>query len=164
MMRVPSDKGVWNEVDDKQSVWIGKTSIRDINEMCTYLEEYKIYGDLYEKSDDPKEDEDLYNKRCKYEKFHEDGMINIAIGEDFLISYVDTDYTVVDLLKVSTNDTKKLFKELDLVEEVTEMLGQKLDDEYNVAISLGKLDYSGNIKEIYNEKYGYFKFIGVFPW
>lgn len=38
-----------------------------------------------------------------------------------------------------------------------------LDRLYNTAIVIGGLKYEGKIKEIQNEEFGYFKFLGTYP-
>ena len=162
MKRISLNDGEWyNEAKDKSSIWIGKTNFSDANELFeNYLGTYNFYDEIYE--DDP--EEKLYDERSKYEKFYEPQMINTALGEDFMINSFELYFAVLKLLKANTNDTRKLFKDrtTSYLEKAVEMLGEKLDDEYNVVISLDDINYTGNIKEVYNEKYGYFKFIGVF--
>jgi len=158
MKRISKSSGEWYESKGKESIWIGKTNIYDFYEFYKYLETYDFYDEVYE--DDPKWE--LYDERSKYRKLHHPRMINTAMGEDFMINSFECDFTIVNLLKVSTNDTRKLFKEVGSVEKAVEMFGEKLDDEYNVVILLGDVNYTGDVKEVYNEKYGYFKFIGVF--
>lgn len=37
-----------------------------------------------------------------------------------------------------------------------------LEQEYNAVIIIGRMKYEGDVKEVYNKKFGYFRFLSVF--
>lgn len=38
-----------------------------------------------------------------------------------------------------------------------------LNKPYNTAIVIGRMKYEGEVKEIQNNEFGYFKFLGIYP-
>ncbi|XIJ22982.1 immunity 22 family protein [Lacrimispora sp. JR3] len=86
-------------------------------------------------------------------------------GIDFGINTYDEDYLVTIVNNRMSNNINDIFSDA-MVFDI-ELLKQDyingLEGEYNVAIVIGKLKYEGEVKEIKNDQFGYFKFLGAYP-
>jgi len=101
---------------------------------------------------------------CDYELGGE-GYINSEFGVDFNINFFDEDFSVFVVNPKMSNDIDEVFADafvfdLDLLKKD---YPDGLDRLYNTAIVIGRLKYEGEIKEIQNDEFGYFKFLGVYP-
>lgn len=95
----------------------------------------------------------------------EDGCIGSEFGVDFNINTYDEDFMVSVVNTNMSNDIEEIF--VDAMVFDIDLLNQdypdNLDGLYNVALVIGRLKYEGEIKEIQNNEFGYFKFLGVYP-
>lgn len=87
-----------------------------------------------------------------------------AFGADFNILY-DDECLVTNINAHKSNNVEEIFADLAFFE--TDLLKQdyqnNLDKTYNVAIVIKNLKYKGKRKEILNDKFGYFKYLGTYP-
>lgn len=90
--------------------------------------------------------------------------IGCEMGIDFGINTYDEDFSVI-AFKKSSQKIDELFQEAAIFDlnELKAIFPEKLDKDYNAVIVLGELKYNGKVKEIVNEQFGYFRFIGSFP-
>lgn len=102
--------------------------------------------------------------RIDYEK--EDEEIPFEMGCDFHISWYDEDFFEAsyrpglrgwDLLK-DHSYIKDVFPEL------IKKFQDVMDDKFNSVILIYNMEYAGNIREVENNKYGFFKFVGSFKY
>lgn len=95
----------------------------------------------------------------------EDGYIGSEFGVDFNINTYDEDFMVSVVNTNMSNNIEEIF--VDAMVFDIDLLNQdypdNLDGLYNVALVIGRLKYEGEIKEIQNNEFGYFKFLGVYP-
>ena len=94
-----------------------------------------------------------------------DGYIGSEFGIDFGINTYDEDYLVAVVNEKHSSDIRKIFEDaivfdIDLLEQD---YPDGLDGLYNVALIVGKLKYEGKVKELQNDEFGYFKFLGTYP-
>jgi len=94
----------------------------------------------------------------------EDDYIGFEIGVDFGINTYDEDFAVMVLQKNLTSEIDKLVKDAETfdIEALKRMYPDGLNRPYNAIIILHRVIYDGPIKEVQNESFGYFKFLGVF--
>lgn len=98
-----------------------------------------------------------------YERLDND-FIGFEMGVDFGINTYDEDFAVMVLKEKSTDQIDVLFEDAEIFEldELKRMFLNGLDQPYNAVIILDRMKYDGKIKEVSNEAFGYFKFLGVF--
>lgn len=94
----------------------------------------------------------------------EEGCIGFEMGVDFGINTYDEDFAVMVLHKAATAKIEELVKGAEIfnIEELKKRYPDGLDRPYNAIIILDRVFYDGPIKEVQNETFGYFKFLGVF--
>ena len=93
------------------------------------------------------------------------GYIGSEFGVDFNINTYDEDFLVSVVNTKMSNNLDEIFAnattfDIDLLKND---YPDNLDRLYNTAIVIGGLKYEGAIKEIQNEEFGYFKFLGTYP-
>ena len=93
------------------------------------------------------------------------GLMSSQFSVDFHIKYYDDEYVVSSLNTKMSNDIDEIFSDtavfdLDLLKQD---YPNHFDRLYNVVIIIGRLKYEGAIREIQNNKFGYFKFLGTYP-
>ena len=120
------------------SVWIGKCPKMDLfNEYINlkYLQEYE----------------------------EDDECSRFELGKDFGIKTYDEDYSLVNYLEEETNDLNVLLY-TGAPDYVTEHFinqeGQYLQEKYNCCVMFYDMDYTGERKEVLNEQFGKFVFLG----
>lgn len=98
-----------------------------------------------------------------YERLDNDE-IGFEMGVDFGINTYDEDFAVMVLKETSTDQIDELFEDTEIfdLDELKRMFPNGLDQPYNTVIILDRIKYDGKIKEVANETFGYFKFLGVF--
>lgn len=98
-----------------------------------------------------------------YERLDNDE-IGFEMGVDFGINTYDEDFAVMVLKETSTDQIDELFEDAEIfdLDELKRMFPNGLDQPYNTVIILDRVKYDGKIKEVVNETFGYFKFLGVF--
>jgi hypothetical protein len=90
--------------------------------------------------------------------------IGSEFGIDFGINTYDEDLLVAVVNAKSSDIIKEIFAQADIfdIDKLRANYPSGLGDFYNTAIVVGKLKYEGKIKEIQNNEFGHFKFLGVF--
>jgi len=93
-----------------------------------------------------------------------DDYIGFEMGIDFGINTYDEDFAVMVLQKNLTSQIDELVKDAETfdIDALKRMYPNGLDRAYNAIIILHRMIYDGSIKEVQNETFGYFKFLGVF--
>jgi len=93
-----------------------------------------------------------------------DDYIGFEMGIDFGINTYDEDFAVMVLQKNLTSQIDELVKDAETfdIDALKRMYPDGLDRPYNAIIILHRVIYDGPIKEVQNEAFGYFKFLGVF--
>ena len=93
-----------------------------------------------------------------------DDYIGFEMGVDFGINTYDEDFAVMVLQKNLTRQIDELVKDAETfdIDALKRMYPNGLDRPYNAIIILHRVIYDGSIKEVQNETFGYFKFLGVF--
>ena len=88
----------------------------------------------------------------------------IEMGIDFGINTYDEDFAVMVLQKKLTNQIDELVKDAEIfdIEALKRMYPNGLNRPYNAIIILDRVIYDGAVKEVNNDTFGYFKFLGVF--
>ena len=86
------------------------------------------------------------------------------MGIDFGINTYDEDFAVMVLQKNLTSQIDELVKDAETFDigALKNMYPNGLDRNYNAIIILHKVIYDGPVKEVHNDTFGYFKFLGVF--
>lgn len=98
-----------------------------------------------------------------YELLNDD-FIGFEMGIDFGINTYDEDFAVMVLQKKLTNQIDELVKDAEIfdIESLKRMYPNGLNRPYNAIIILDRVIYDGAVKEVNNDTFGYFKFLGVF--
>ena len=98
-----------------------------------------------------------------YELLNDD-CIGFEMGIDFGINTYDEDFAVMVLQKKLTNQIEELVKDAEIfdIEALKRMYPNGLNRPYNAIIILDRVIYDGAVKEVNNDTFGYFKFLGVF--
>lgn len=93
-----------------------------------------------------------------------DDCIGFEMGIDFGINTYDEDFAVMVLQKGLTDQIDELVKDAEVfdVDALKRMYPDGLDRQYNAIVVLDRMAYDGNVKEVDNEEFGYFRFLGVF--
>lgn len=91
--------------------------------------------------------------------------IGSEFGVDFNINTYDEDFSVFIFNHQMSNDIEKIFAEAMVfdIDLLKQDYPDNLDRPFNVAIVIGRLKYEGEIKEVQNDEFGYFKFLGAYP-
>ena len=109
---------------------------------------------------------DLFNEyiEIQYPNDDEDDEVSrFELGKNFGIRTYEEAFSLVNYCEVETNNLKELLNTgaPDYVEQYfIQQNGQCLQEKFNCCIMFYDMDYSGNKKEIINEKYGKFVFLG----
>lgn len=98
-----------------------------------------------------------------YDLLHDD-YIGFEMGVDFGINTYDEDFAVMVLQKNLTSKIDELVKDAETfdIDALKRRYPDGLDRPYNAIIILHRVIYDGPVKEVENETFGYFKFLGVF--
>ncbi len=93
-----------------------------------------------------------------------DDYVGFEMGVDFGINTYDEDFAVMVFQKNLTSQIDELVKDAEIfdIDALKREYPNGLDRPYNAIIILHRLIYDGPIKEVYNETFGYFKFLGVY--
>lgn len=93
-----------------------------------------------------------------------DDFIGFEMGVDFGINTYDEDFAVMVLQKNLTSQIDELVKDAETfdIDALKRMYPNGLDRPYNAIVILHRVIYDGSVKEVQNETFGYFKFLGVF--
>lgn len=110
--------------------------------------------------------EELLNEYLEqHRERSEIGLMSSLFGVDFGIKYYDDEYFVSSLNAQMSNDIDEVFANTTVFD--LKLLKQDypnyLDRHYNAVIIIGRLKYEGEVQEIQNDKFGYFKFLGSYP-
>ena len=94
----------------------------------------------------------------------EEGCIGFEMGVDFGINTYDEDFAVMVLQKKPTDQIDELVKDAEIfdINALKKMYPDGLDRPYNAIIVLDRVIYDGAVREVQNETFGYFRFLGVF--
>lgn len=90
--------------------------------------------------------------------------IGFEMGIDFGINTYDEDFAVMVLQEELTDQIDELVKDAEVfnIDALKRMYPDGLDRPYNAIIILDRLIYDGAVQEVQNERFGFFKFLGVF--
>jgi len=113
------------------------------------------------------ESEELLNTYLEidYELFEYE-YIASEFDVDFGINIYDEDYFVAVMNSISSNQIAVVFKEATVfnLRKLEALYPNGLGENYNTAIVIGKMKYEGTIKEIHNDEFGHYKFLGTFSY
>ncbi|MDE7200832.1 MAG: immunity 22 family protein [Lachnospiraceae bacterium] len=100
-----------------------------------------------------------------YDLLNEYDCIGFEMGVDFNINTYDEDFLVFVINPKMSNDIEEVFADATVfdINLLKKDYPDGLDRPYNAAIVIGGLKYEGEVKEIQNDEFGYFKFLGVYP-
>lgn len=118
--------------EDYVSVWIGKCS-----------------------------EEELFNEYIELKAV--EGDFSFELGNDFGISSYDEDFSLVYYRQKGTKNLKVL---LDtgvpkyVIKHFVKKAGRFLKEEFNCCVMFCEMDYTGEVKEVINEKFGKFVYLG----
>lgn len=100
-----------------------------------------------------------------YELLNEYNCIGFELGVDFGINTYDEDFSVFVANSKMSNNIDEVFAEAIVfdIDLLKKDYPKGLDRPYNAVIVIGRLKYEGEIEEIQNDEFGYFKFLGVYP-
>jgi hypothetical protein len=91
--------------------------------------------------------------------------IGSEFGIDFHVNYYDDEYYVSIVNTQMSNDIDEVFADAAVFD--LNLLKQdypnNLDRPYNAVIIIGRMKYEGEVQEIQNDEFGYFKFLGAYP-
>lgn len=136
-MRQVEQLDVWYDTDENRcSVFIGVCESQELFEQY-WEKDYDLLADDY---------------------------IGFEMGIDFGINSYDEDFSVIVLQKNLSSKIDELFKDAEDfdIDALKKMYPNGLDRPYNAIIIFHRMIYDGSIKEVQNETFGYFKFLGVF--
>ena len=93
-----------------------------------------------------------------------DDFIGFEMGVDFGINTYDEDFAVMVMQKEPTDRVDKLVKDAEIfdIEALKKMYPEGLDRQYNALIILDRMKYDGHVREVQNDEFGNFRFLGVF--
>lgn len=91
--------------------------------------------------------------------------IGSAFGIDFHINYYDDEYYTAVVNSHMSDDIDEVFADAAVFDlnRLKQDCPSHLDRPYNAVIIIGRMKYDGEIKEIQNDEFGYFKFLGAYP-
>lgn len=136
-MREVQQKNYTFSNDNYLSVFVGVCDSEEL--LAAYLEK----------------DYDLLDKDC----------IGSEFGVDFGINTYDEDFLVFVRNPEMSDDISKIFVDARVfdINLLKQDYPDNLDRAFNVAIVVGRLKYEGEVTEIENHEFGYFKFLGTYP-
>lgn len=144
-MKTSKEMFIDYEKDGYLSLWLCKTPSKDC--LLQYLE--IDYGDDEEELDI----EDIY-------------IVDFEMGHDFNIMWYDE-----DKLEISHKENMNgwnLLQGHSFIESILPALKENckdvMDDIYNSVIILYDFKYDGHVKEVKNDSYGFFKYVGAFEY
>lgn len=111
------------------------------------------------------ESEELLTKYMKKDyELLEDNYIGFELGVDFGINTYDEDFMIMVWNEKISNSIDTIFKDAVVfdINKLKSVYSDNLNESYNVAIVIGELKYEGQIQEVHNEEFGYFKFLGTY--
>lgn len=133
--------------DNYLSIWLCNTKSEDIL--------YRYVEIDYEEDDD---DDDDFNEH--------DEQICFQLGRDFNIFWYDEDF-----FEASFRDNVRgwdLLEGHSYMENIIPMLKENyqnlMNDAFNSVIIFYNFKYDGNVREVENEQYGHFRFVGAFEY
>ena len=90
--------------------------------------------------------------------------IGFELGIDFGINTYDEDFMVRVVNDKNSNVIDEIFKDAIVFDlsKLKEQYPDGFDQPYNAVVVIGRMKYEGDVKEVHNEKFGYFKFLGNF--
>ena len=137
IMREVQQKNYTFSNDNYLSVFVGVCDSEEL--LAAYLEK----------------DYDLLDKDC----------IGSEFGVDFGINTYDEDFLVFVRNPEMSDDISKIFVDARVfdINLLKQDYPDNLDRAFNVAIVVGRLKYEGEVTEIENHEFGYFKFLGTYP-
>ena len=93
-----------------------------------------------------------------------DDYIGFELGVDFGINTYDEDFMVRVVHDKSSTDIDEVFKDAEVFDLsiLKKQYPNGFDQPYNAVVVIGRMKYEGDITEVHNEKFGYFKFLGIF--
>ena len=96
--------------------------------------------------------------------FLDEDYIGFELGIDFGINTYDEDFMVRVVNDKSSNVIDEIFKDVIMfdISILKEQYPNGFDQPYNAVVVIGRMKYEGDIIEVHNEKFGYFKFLGIF--
>jgi len=103
----------------------------------------------------------------QHRKRSESGLMHSQFRKDFNLNYNEDEYLyfVSTVNAQMSNDINEVFADVELFD--LNLLKQDypnhLDKAYNAVIIIVGVKYEGEIQEIQNDKFGYFKFLGIYP-
>lgn len=94
----------------------------------------------------------------------EDDYIGFELGIDFGINTYDEDFMVRVFHNQPSNRIDDIFKYAEIFDlsVLKEQYPDGLEQLYNAVIIICGMKYEGNVKEVDNKDFGYFKFLGYF--
>lgn len=112
------------------------------------------------------ESEELLNEYLGQQRERSEiGLMRSWFGKDFNIKYYDNENLVFTVNAQMSKDVDEIFSDAEMFD--LKLLKQEysdyLDRDYNAVILVRGLKYEGKIQEIWNDKFGYFKFLGTYP-
>lgn len=112
------------------------------------------------------ESEELLNEYLGQQRERSEiGLMRSRFGKDFNIKYYDNENLVFTVNAQMSKDVDEIFSDAEMFD--LKLLKQEysdyLDRDYNAVILVRGLKYEGEIQEIWNDKFGYFKFLGTYP-
>lgn len=109
---------------------------------------------------------DLFNEYIEIHYSNGDGddeLSRFELGKDFGIRTYEEAFSLVNYCEIETNNLKELLNTGApdyVMQHFVEQEGQYLQKEFNCCVMFYDMDYTGDKKEIINEKYGRFVFLG----
>ncbi|MBD5098073.1 MAG: hypothetical protein HDT35_00670 [Clostridiales bacterium] len=100
---------------------------------------------------------------CKSEELFEAYWDDEVLAYDFGFCY-DEDFAVIKFRELPLKQIDGLFDDAEIfdLDELKRQYPSGLDKAYNAVYVVGNVKYKGVVKEIENEDFGYFNFLGVF--
>lgn len=111
-----------------------------------------------------KSQELLYQYLQKDYELLEYDYIGFELGIDFGINTYDEDFAIVKWNEQGSDSIDTIFNDMIIfdIDQLKANYPHGLNQFYNVAIVIGQLKYEGKVKEVHNDEFGYFKFLGTF--
>lgn len=121
-------------------------------------------GDIFENFEEDKSSVSVFVGLCKSEELFEAYWDTGVLAYDFGICY-DEDFAVIKFREPPLKQIDALFDDAEVFDlnVLKSLYPNGLDRAYNAVYVVGHMNYKGAVKEIENEDFGHFKFLGVFP-
>ncbi len=93
-----------------------------------------------------------------------DDYIGFELGVDFGINTYNEDFMIRVVHNKSSTDIDEVFKDAEMFDLsiLKKQYPNGFAQPYNAVVVIGRMKYEGDITEVHNEKFGYFKFLGIF--